>query len=473
MKTSLLNTLTAATLALSALTVGTIESKAAQRPPNIVFLFADDMGWGDLGCYGHPYSRTPNVDGLAREGTRFRQFYATGVTCCPSRTGFMTSKFPATYAKYPANGGFGDRVTITELLKKRGYATGHFGKWHIGPKETPGTYGIDVVGTDAGVEKRRQGERGRDAHIFDAAISFIEKHKDEPFYVNVWDHIPHHPVNPSKELVSAFGPLKVDESRFPAEMREKFEICKKHGGDVSEHMRAYLAELKAMDEEIGRLLKRLDDLGLRDNTIVVFSSDQGPAPMRDPGDADEGAKKAKRNKKKGANDTLELRLNAMGLAGPFRGSKHNQYEGGIRIPFIIRWPGKVQAGRVDEKSVISGADWLPTLCSLTGIGINAADFDGEDASKAWLGGEFTRTKPLLWKTSAPQSPGAIRDGQWKLHHPTGRRGETELYDIVADPGEKKNLASERPEIVKKLSATLKAWQAKLPKTYDKTNDGDK
>lgn len=99
-------------------------------------------------CYGHPYARTPNLNKLAREGTRFQQFCATGVTCCPSRTGFMTSKFPATYAKYPANGGFGDRVTITELLNKQGYATGHFGKWHIEPETKPGTYGIDTIGAD-------------------------------------------------------------------------------------------------------------------------------------------------------------------------------------------------------------------------------------------------------------------------------------------------------------------------------------
>ncbi len=452
------------------------------QKPNIVFLFADDMGWGDLHCYGHPYAKTPNLDNLAADGTRFTQFYATGVTCCPSRTGFMTSKFPATFAKYPANGGFGDRVTITELLKKQGYATGHFGKWHIGPETKPGTYGIDCIG---GEEKKKQDERGRDAHIYDSAIRFIEQHKDGPFYVNVWGHIPHHQVNPPPALLEAFGPLQVDESKFPAQMQEKFANCRKQGGNVSQHMRAYLAELKSLDENAGRLLKRLDELGLREKTIVVFSSDQGPAHIRETGDDDPRAKvvarkERKRSKKPEAaaapDPAGNTRLNAMGCAGPFRGGKHDQYEGGIRIPFIVRWPGHVLAGRVDERSVISGADWLPTLCALTGTKINAADFDGEDASAAWLGkGEHVRMKPLMWKTSAPQSAGTIREGQWKLHHPNSKRGELELFDVVADPGEQHNLVKEHLDIVKRLSAKLETWQATLPKTYDKgdANDSDK
>ena len=120
---------------------------ADERPPNIVFMFADDLGYGDLGCYGHPYAKTPVLDQLAKEGTRFTQFYVTGVTCNPSRTGLMTGLYPARFPKYAADFGFGDRTTITELLKKRGYRTGHFGKWHIGPDDSDGTYGIDSVNT--------------------------------------------------------------------------------------------------------------------------------------------------------------------------------------------------------------------------------------------------------------------------------------------------------------------------------------
>jgi N-acetylgalactosamine-6-sulfatase len=354
----------------------------------------------------------------------------------------MTSKFPATFAKYPASGGFGGRVTITELLKKQGYATGHFGKWHIGPEHKPGTYGIDAIRDDeASGGKRDKADRGRDAHIYDSAIRFIEKHKDGPFYVNVWGHIAHAPIRPSQALLDTFGPLQVDVSKFPTQMQERMVSGRKPGGDVSKDMRARLAEIKSLDDDVGRLLERLDELGLREKTIVVFSSDQGPGRM--------------------------------GFAGPFRGGKHDQHEGGVRIPFIVRWPGHVPAGRVDERSVISGADWLPTLCALTGTKIDAADFDGEDASAAWLGnGEHVRAKPLLWKTGAPHSEGTIRDGQWKLHHPNKRRGELELFDVVADPGEQHNLVKEHPDIVKRLSAKLEAWQATLPKANDKTNDGD-
>jgi N-acetylgalactosamine-6-sulfatase len=447
--------------------------------PNIIFLFADDMGWGDLRCYGHPYAQTPNLDRLASEGTRFLQCYATGVTCVPSRAGFMTSRFPARFAKYPSVHGFGARVTVTELLKKQGYATGHFGKWHLGPTEQPGTYGIDVINSDVSGNRppKPDAARSRDARYFDHAVRFIEKHKDVPFYVNVWSIIPHHPVNPSQTLLDAFGPLQVDESKFPAQMQEKFAMCKKAGGDVSDHMRRYLAEIKSMDAEVGRLLRRLDELGLREKTIVVFSSDQGPAPtlvgttklrVKPPDPNSEAGKRF------AANNTDDLRLNAMGCAGPFRGGKTDQHEGGIRIPFIVRWPGQVPAGRVDERSVISGADWLPTLCALTGTKINAGDFDGEDASTAWLGkGEHVRTKPLLWRTSSPLTPVAIREGKWKLHYPNSKRDQLELFDIAADPAEQHNLAKEQPDVVKQLSAKLEAWQATLPKEYDRTNDADK
>lgn len=145
----------------------------AGEKPNIIFIFADDLGYGDLACYGHPYAKTPALDQLAKEGTRFTQAYVTGVTCCPSRTGMMTGKFPGTFAKYMSDHGFGDRVTITELLKRNGYRTGHFGKWHIGPETKNGTYGIDVInGKDR--DARGRAEHGRDAYIIDAAIGFLE-----------------------------------------------------------------------------------------------------------------------------------------------------------------------------------------------------------------------------------------------------------------------------------------------------------
>ena len=167
-----------------------------------------------------------------------------------------------------------------------------------------------------------------------------------------------------------------------------------------------------------------------------------------------------------------LRLNMMGFNGPFRGGKHTFWEGGVRVPWIVRWPGHVPAGRTDEQSVISGVDWLPTLCAIAGVEVDAADFDGEDVSAAWLGkAPHVRTKPLFWKVSSPGSESYIREAQWKLRHPTRKNnGEVELYDIVADPAESKNVATQHPDVVERLSAKVNAWVARLPKEYVKTKD---
>ena len=427
----------------------------ASSKPNIVFILADDLGAGDLHCYGHPYARTPNIDSLAHDGTRFMHYHATGCTCCPARTGLMTSWFPARYPTYPANGGFANRVTITELLKKNGYATGHFGKWHIGPVQKPGTYGIDVIGAaeEEGSRKKKAADpRGRDAHIYDEAIKFIEQHKDGPFYVNVWGHIPHNPVNPVEPLVKRWDGLKVKDGDFPPQMLAKFNDVRKASGDVDDGMKRYLADIESLDDSVGRLLKRIDELGLRENTIVVFNSDQG-ADMTKAGNGG-------------------LRFNQMGCNGPQRGGKHTNWEGGLNVPWIVRWPGHVPAGRTDTQSVVSGADWLPTLCAITGVKINEAEFDGEDVSAAWLGKEtHVRTKPLFWKTSAPGSESMIREGPWKLRHPSRKNdGVIELYNLVTDPAESTNIAAAHPDIVKQLSAKVEAWTASLPKEYIKTND---
>lgn len=433
-----------------------LHAAGSSSKPNIVFLLADDLGRGDLHCYGHPYARTPNIDSLAKDGTRFMQYHATGCTCCPARTGLMSSKSPATYPTYPANGGFAGHVTITELLKKQGYATGHFGKWHIGPDQKPGTYGIDEIGAaeeeEGGKKKKKGDERGRDAHIYDEAIKFIDKHKSGPFYVNVWGHIPHNPVDPVDSLVQRWKDLKVSDSDFPEQMLGKFNDVRKAGGDVDDGMRRYLADIESLDDAVGRILKRLDQLGLRENTIVVFNSDQG-ADMTKAGGGG-------------------LRFNQMGCNGPQRGGKHTNWEGGLDVPWIVRWPGHVPAGRTDEQSVISGADFLPTLCAITGTKINANDFDGEDASDAWLGqAPHVRTKPLFWKTSSTGSESYIREGQWKLRHPTRKNGgDIELYDLIADPAEANNLVGQHPDIVKRLSAKVEAWVAALPKEYLKTGD---
>lgn len=423
---------------------------AAERPPNIVLLFADDLGYGDLGCYGHPYASTPAIDQLAKEGTRFTQFYVTGVTCNPSRTGLMTGRFPARFPKYAADFGFGDRVTITELLKVRGYRTGHFGKWHIGPDDRDGTYGMDTVQT---IGKSRNPSAGRDDDVYSAAIDFIRKNKNGPFYVNVWGHATHFPVNTPAELANRFKDIRVERNDFSPTMQHKFDQCQKIGGEIDESMRQYLGDVYQIDLNVGRVLQVLDELGLRENTIVVFSSDHGPAPVI--------------LKNKGAR---EFSKNMLGYAGQFRGGKHEQYEGGTRVPFIIRWPDKVKAGRVDTTSVCSFIDWLPTLCTIAGIEDLPSGLDGEDISDVWLGGERQRTKPLFWKASSTGSAPAIRDGKWKLHLHRRRDQEVELYDLAVDPSESTNVAIENPKVVASLKKQLRNWVAELPAQYEKAQD---
>jgi N-acetylgalactosamine-6-sulfatase len=438
-------------LTLTCLAALALAAPAAAEKPNVVFLLADDLGFGDLGCTGHPYAKTPAIDRLAKEGTLFRRFYVAGATCCPSRAGFMTGRFPATFQKYPAAFGYSGAPTVTELLKKHGYRTGHFGKWHMGPEQKPGTYGLDVVQVSGG---NRKDPRGRDGVLADNAIAFLKANRDRPFYINVWGHTPHSPVKPPKSFVDRFRGVTLDPADFknPDQVKH-FELYKKLGGDPAEGMRHYLGELSQMDANAGRILKAIDDLGLREKTIVVFSSDNGPARCSGPDDDEKAAKRER------------LKENMLGSAGPFRARKHSLYDGGVHLPLIVRWPGQVPAGRVDEKSVVAGVDWLPTLCAIAGVPIDAGKFAGEDVSAAWLGKERPRAKPLFWKASAPRSTPVMLRGDWKLHQPS--RGSAELYDLAKDPGERDNLAGRRPELAKELGAALRHWNATLPTSYEK------
>ena len=432
---------------LGVVSLGDVSQGASDRPPNIVFMFADDLGYGDLRCYGHPYAKTPALDQLAEEGTRFTQFYVTGVTCNPSRTGLMTGLFPARFPKYAADFGFGDRVTITDLLMKRGYVTGHFGKWHIGPDDSNGVYGIDTVQT---IGNSRDESAGRDDDLYSAAIEFIRKNKDKPFYVNVWGHATHFPVNPTSTLGAQFKDIEVDRKDFPPTMQHKFDECLKIGGDLDESMRQYLGDVYQIDLNVGRMLKAIDELGLRDNTIGVFSSDHGPAPVIL---ASKGARKYSNN--------------MLGSAGIYRGGKHTQYEGGTRVPFIIRWPGHVQAGRVDSESVCSFIDWMPTLCAIAGIDELPQKLDGEDVSDIWLGDKRQRSKPLFWRASSTGGSPAIRDGKWKLHLSRRNDEATELYDLSVDPSESNNVAGKYPKVVARLKKKVQAWVDELPDSYEK------
>jgi len=428
--------------------------------PNVVFIFADDLGWGDLACYGHPYAKTPAIDQLASEGIRFERFYVTGVTCCPSRTGIMTSRHPASYPKYMAQHGFAGKTTVTELFKENGYTTGHFGKWHIGPKssEKDGTYGIDEVEIIGG---NHSSAGGRDADLFAAATEFIKENKDKPFYVNIWGHISHYPVDPVATLVEPFNDVQVKRFDFGKHMQKQFDDCEKLGGNIEHSMRNYLGDVYGLDKQVGRLLKKLDELGIAENTIVIFSSDHGPAPV-----LVGGGELKEKYKVIGKNTGVCPSQNMLGYAGGFRGHKHTFYEGGVRSPFIVRWPGRIPPNRVNKTSIVSGMDFLPTLCSLAGISIDNEKFEGENMADVMKGSNRQRNIPLFWRPSSANANASMLDGNWKLHEKGD--GYT-LYDLSVDEKEMHDVAQKYPEKLKELSKRMEDWVSTLPDSYVKGN----
>jgi arylsulfatase A-like enzyme len=461
--------LLACCLSLAAPCLLAAETPATANKPNVIFILTDDQGWADAKFAGHPYVKTPNLDRLAAEGTWFKRFYVAATVCSPSRCGFMTSHFPA---RHEIHGHFADHaqnarrhmpdwldpkaVTVTKLLRDAGYATAHFGKWHLGHgagAPTPGEYGIDAhrtvnsSGPSLGDESKEPFFRARSTGlIVDETIKFIEAHKDGPFYANVWTLLPHAPLKPTPEQLAVYADLapRADDPAFGGWM-QKYLGNAKH---LKSQMQVFCASLTDLDTQIGRLLDALDKLKLADNTIIFLSSDNGPEDYR-VGNAANGG---------------------VGSTGPLRARKRSMYEGGIRTFSLVRWPGHVAAGRVDDTSVLGGVDWLPTVCKLAGVPVPAeVQPDGEDVSDIWLGSSRPRGKPLMWEWLFPVAGGgeyqpprlAIRDGDWKLfvnHDGSG----AELYDIPKDIGEQHNVAAGHPDVVKTLTAKALAWQKSLP-----------
>ena len=475
--------LVAAGLAGPGVVVRQASGAETRRPPNIVFVLTDDQGWGDARFAGHPYVQTPNLDRLRQQGTWFKQFYVAATVCSPSRCGFMTSHCPA---RHLIHGHFADHalnqarsmpdwldpqaVTVTKLLRDAGYATGHFGKWHLGNGEgapSPSEYGIDVhrtvsgpPGTPAlGDDSAPSGGKGRSsvqsdpyfrakstAMIVDETIKFIKENKGRPFYVNTWTLLPHAPLNPTPEQLKVYESLapRADDPAFGPWMQKYLGEAK----DLKSQMQIFCASLTDLDAQIGRLLKALDDLQLADNTIVFFSSDNGPEDYRIGNASNAG----------------------VGSTNLLRARKRSMYEGGIRTFGLLRWPGHVTAGRVDETSVIAGVDWLPTVCKLAGVKVpDSVQSDGEDVSDIWLGGSRPRRTALHWEWVFEVKGGgdyqppmlAVRDGAWKLFvnhdgsHP-------ELFNIPQDPSELNDVAAEHPDVVKAMTAKAVAWQKSLP-----------
>jgi len=423
---------------------------AAQERPNIIVIMADDLGWGDLGCYGHEQLKTPNIDRLAAEGTLFTQFYANGSISSPTRCALMTGQFPGRNAVHAHFAGARENAergmpnwldprvpTVTSILERAGYWTAHFGRWHLGGGRgapSPVAYGIrtsrTVTSTGASWEPEERFRAKSSALIIDETLRLIRDHREEPFYVNAWMLVPHGPLDPTDEQLRAYD-------RYSWGQGAKYKSA----------ATVYYATVADLDAQLGLLLDELDRLELTDNTLVIFTSSNGPEDIH----------------------VRNAGHSGIGSTGPFRGRKRSLYEGGIRVPFIARWPGHVPAGRIDDNSVISTVDLLPTFCQLAQVPIPDLNLDGEDVSEILLGRDRARTRPLMWQwrfrvfgEPLDRSPMlAIRSENWKLlMNPD--RSRVELYDIPNDPSELKNLSDQQPEIVDRLAEQLLAFSNSLP-----------
>lgn len=451
----------ASTLSNSLSAAGMVKKNAA-RQPNIVFIFCDDLGFGDLGCYGNRIIRTPNIDKMASEGTLFTNFTVSSPVCSPSRVAIMTGRYPSSLgfhghlASLESNKRRGipnylneENQTLPSLLRQAGYATGHFGKWHMGgpqDKKTPPPekYGIDVsatvLSTGANYNTNHAPRAKSSFQIMQRTIDFVEENADRPFFVNCWLIDPHSVLRPDSAQLAEYPNLESSAKGFTSATQ------------------VFSAVITNLDKEIGRLFGKLKELGLSENTLVIFSSDNGPAPIW-------------------GGDTSH---SGTGSVGPLRGCKASLYEGGIRVPFIVWWPGHTPAGKVDDSTIISGVDMLPSFCSLAGVELPAGlKADGEDMKEALLGGFVEREKPLMWEyrfspwgRHIQKSPLlAIRQGDWKLlMNPDQSR--TELYNIKENPCEVDNLANEYPDKVSELAEKLLAWHKSLPgRKYIQSNAG--
>ena len=450
---------------LAALAAG---SFAADRP-NIVFVFIDDMGYADLSCYGNRDITTANIDRMAAEGIRFEQFYVGSPICSPSRVAITTGQYPARHLIHSylnsreknRQRGMRDFLdpaapAVARAFQQAGYATAHFGKWHmgggrdVGDAPLPAAYGFDeslvafeglgdrILPPGGLSEQSRQLGRGsmRDVakhemtQIYvDRSIDFMRRNKDKSFYLHVWLNDVHDRFYPQPEALLKFA-------HFAA----------------NPYVRQYYAVLDEMDRQLGRLFDEIDSLGLAENTLIVVASDNGPTAWKRY--YDEG-------------------YAPPGKTGGLRGRKWSLYEGGIREPLIARWKGSIPAGRVNGKTVVGAVDLFPTFCRLAGVPAPDAAFDGVDMSSAFRGALPERQRLLFWEYGRQPSylrPGnpsdvspnlAIRDGRWKLLM-NADGSSVELYDFKNDFDESRNVAVKYPKVARRLSAVLQSWRQSLP-----------
>lgn len=434
--------------------------KTIGQKPNIVFIFADDWGWGDLSCHGHPYAKTPNIDRLAKEGTDFTRFTVASGVCSPSRTAVMTGHFPA---RYNINGHFAwvhqnqkrnmpdwlspKAPLLPRFLKQSGYSTAHYGKWHLANDMIPDSplpieYGYDEYGAfNCAGEQMPPHD---DTHLVN---KFIRKshQQGKPFFINLWMHESHTP----------FHTLPKYRWRFP-ELEKADNI--------------YASVLSHADDRIGEVLDTIDELGIADNTLVIFSSDNGPARSHKPTDL-----KLMHDTATGAGYGIGA---SKGITGGRRGYKACLFEGGIGVPFIAKWPGRIKAGAINDDSLFSAVDLLPTFCEIAGVKL-PGDYkpDGISQVDALTGKNITakRSSPLFWKMSAVWPAKAYAPDHWVAYAIVYKNwklvsnedaSHIELYDIIKDTYEKKDLKTQNPEVVAELKNKIESWKAGLPAKPD-------
>ncbi len=436
---------------------------ATQRPPNIVFFLIDDLGWRDLGFMGSRYYETPRIDRLAMEGLVFSNAYANAPNCAPSRACLMSGLYTPRHGVYtvgsPARGKAkhrklvptqnrtdldGNFVTIAELLQQQGYATAHVGKWHLGDDPTTQGFDVNIGGNKSGSPRGGyfapyknpqlpNGPKGEHltARLTDEAIDFVRKNRETPFFL----HLAHYAVHTPIQAVE-----------------ERTEKYRNKSGDGHHNNPKYAAMVESVDISVGRILDVLDELDLRDNTLVVFFSDNGGHG------------------------------NVTGMH-PLRGAKGMLYEGGIRVPMIMAWPGRIRGGSCETP--VLGIDLFQTFAELGGAKPERADgvsltplLDGEELPARSLHWHFpaylqaTKRSKNPWRTTPAA---AIRQGDWKLIE-FFEDGRLELYDLGSDIGETRNLAEQHPDRVAAMHDQMKAWResvaAPVPRELNPKFDPD-
>ena len=429
---------------LAASGAAAVHTQAAQRKPNIIFILADDLGYGDLGCYGQQKIRTPNLDRMASEGTRFTQAYSGSTVCAPSRCCLMTGKHTG-HATIRGNmrpelGLAPGEVTVATLLKRAGYRTALFGKWGLGGPgmgSVPNNRGFDEF---YGYLDQLHAHTSYPEHLWEnqnevfltenwfnrqktfsndkfteRALDFTAK-QTGPFFLYLTYTIPH----ANNELNAIENP---DTVPYAAE-------------NWPENEKKFAASITRMDRGIGALLETLKRKGLDENTLVIFSSDNG-------------------SHKEGAHDANFFRS-----SGPLRGTKRDLYDGGVRVPAIARWPGKAPAGR-NSDFMWAFWDFLPTATELAGAAAPAG-IDGVSIARALTGDQPQNRRALYWEFHERGFHQAVRRDNWKLVR-QGPKQEVELFDLGKDLGETRNLAAEQPKVVRELEPLFRTMRTESPR----------